>query len=395
VRYLNSSTKNAEGAFGHWVQAEQPQEITALRIASGYFKINGLSAFKAIVDKLTSSAGALTAVLGANEKDTLVSDIEALIDLVKHPRPNSKIALIGFSNALFHPKVYHLTRTDGSQLAYVGSANLTPPGITGLNIEAGLLLDTRSGDSAGTLSEIASSIDSWFEEPLVGAANIIGGKADLAQLVTDGLLGVSPPPRTSSGAAAGGTSKRPSLKPLISPTAILPAKSSAAPSQPAAQSSPVATGSTPATAPAVLDVLIAEVGKGDRWKQANFPKQIMEDYFGVDPLANEHISLVPVNNAGVASPPVDTQVVHVKSVNFRIELTSVSGVAYPASGKPIAVFRKVSAKNFRYHVYMPGDTSHADLDAFLGANYSGPGHHLKRVTTQNATLHSMVPPVNV
>ena len=50
---------------------------------------------------------------------------------------------------------------DGSEAAYVGSANLTPPGLS-LHVEAGILLDSNDGDPASILREIATAIDAWF-----------------------------------------------------------------------------------------------------------------------------------------------------------------------------------------------------------------------------------------
>lgn len=359
LRYLNSATQNPQDAVGHWVQTENAADVNHLRVTSGYFSLNGLSSFKAIIDALNAHQRDISVVIGANARDTLQSDIDALIDLIQHPRHNTKLAVVGFSNGLFHPKVYHLTRTDGSQLAYIGSANLTPAGITGLNIEAGMLLDTRNGDDPGVLTSIAASVDGWFSAPLNARANIVTGKADTAQLVADGLLGIAQPPRQGTTAPANGPSKRPSLKPLVAAPSIMPpvpavAAPLAQPAPPAGQQQAAAPAPQPPVAAAVAnDVLVAEIGKGNRWKQANFPKEVMKTYFGVDPLANEHVSLIPVTAAGVASPPVNTQVVHVKSVNFRIELTAVNGMAYPAQNMPIAVFRRTKVKEFRYHVYMP------------------------------------------
>ena len=53
-------------------------------------------------------------------------------------------------------------RNDGSQAAYVGSANLTPAGIGGQNVEAGLIIDTRQGNFPAVLDAVAGSVNSWF-----------------------------------------------------------------------------------------------------------------------------------------------------------------------------------------------------------------------------------------
>jgi hypothetical protein len=138
-----------------------------------------------------------------------------------------------------------------------------------------------------------------------------------------------------------------------------------------------------------LEVLVAEIGKGVRWKQANFPIAIMKDYFGVNPTASEHIDLYPVAANGAQAPPVDTQVVNVESQNYRIELTSVSGVAYPSNGRPIGVFRKIGGKKYRYRVFFPGDAGHSALNSGLAKSYQGPTHHLKRIVISSATLNAI------
>lgn len=398
MKYLNGANQQPQDAIGHWIQNEKPADVDHLRFKSGYFTLNGLSAFKSIIDYIAAKNRSITAVIGANGKETIQPDLDALLDLIQHPRPNTRLAITGFSNALFHPKVYHLSRTDGSQFAYVGSANLTPSGITGLNIETGILLDTRDGDNQAVLTEIANSIDNWFAAPLLNQTNLIGSKADIAQLVADGLVGVARPPRQNTNPPAGGKTKLPSLKPLISGAPIIPATAkttATATTPPATVPVPATTANSGGVVASSNDMLVAEIGKGERWKQANFPKSVMQTYFGVDPLADEHIDLVAVDVIGAPSPPVDTQVVNVKSQNYRIELTAVNGVMYPATGRPIGVFRRTKAKEFRYHVYLPGDQAHASLDAFLNNQYAGPNRELRRVITQSSVISTIKPAIVV
>src|SRR5690606_17123566 len=151
-----------------------------------------------------------------NGGETGEPDIEALVNLVGNPRTNAKIGVVSFSAGLFHPKVYHFTRQDGSQAAYVGSANLTTPGISGMNIEAGLLLDSSAGDPANVLTDVAAAIDAWFNGTRPGLSTV-SSLADLAPLVAAGILGVAPTPRTtqSSSTNSGAATSKVRLKPLI------------------------------------------------------------------------------------------------------------------------------------------------------------------------------------
>jgi hypothetical protein len=140
-------------------------------------------------------------LIGANEGDTTHSDASRLLLHLGPGRSKMKFGVVSFSNALFHPKVYHVIRDDGTQAAFVGSPNFTTPGLTGLNVEAGISLDTTSGDPAELLNEIAAAIDKWFTEPSMGGFSRIASEADIVALVAQGVLSEKRPPRASSGAA--------------------------------------------------------------------------------------------------------------------------------------------------------------------------------------------------
>ncbi|SEL29552.1 hypothetical protein SAMN04488526_2383 [Jannaschia helgolandensis] len=390
MRYLDSSTRNVDQALGHWIENEPTTSVSHLRLQTGYFSINGLSAFGGIIAELVGADLPVSAVVGSNDRDTTKSDVENLISLVGCPRPNARVCIVSYSGGLFHPKVVHLTRADGSQLAYVGSANLTPAGVGAGNIEAGVLLDTNDGDPVAVLDDIASRIDGWFA-PSLPAASIIKTRADVQKCLDDGILGLIKPPRKSI-AGVGGTSSGPS-KPTLSPLKTFAPIASSSPSSAAATSpSSAPTVSAPSAPTYSLggqDVLVAEIGGGARWKQANFPIAIMQNYFGVNPVANDQIRLHEVAASGAVTNAVDTQVVNVKSQNYRMELLAVAGISYPASGRPIGIFKKIASKEFRYRVFMPGDPAHATLAGYLSAKYAGPSHHLKRVIIDNSELQNL------
>jgi hypothetical protein len=390
LRYLDSTGRTSADALGHWLSQEAPAQQAKLRIKTGYFTLNGLSPLQASIAHLVQSDLPISIALGANEKATLKADVDSLYALIGCPRPNAKLCVIGCVGGLFHPKVVHLTRTDGSQFAYVGSANVTPAGISGTNIEAGFLLDTRDGDPPSTLDEIAASIDVWFQATQTGVTNIAGPNVT-QQLVDDGILGVTV---QLTGAGSNGSSggpqppKRMKLKPLVSfPSLVTMPQSSSTPAGGAPGSA--SAGSAGAQGVGGLEYLVAEIGGGPRWKQANFPYLMVQNYFGVNPTGNDFIDLYPVAANGNQSPPVNTKVVHVKSQNYRMELGSVAGMPYPSSGRPIGVFRKIGAKKFRYRVFFPGDPGHAALDAGLVKIYAGPARQLKRIAIDWPTLNSI------
>lgn len=390
LRYLDSTGRSSTDALGHWLSQEVPTQQAQLRIKTGYFTLNGLGGLKASIDHLVQNDLPISVAVGANEKATIKADVDALYALIGCPRPNAKLCVISCAGGLFHPKVVHLTRTDGSELAYVGSANVTPAGVNGTNIESGILLDSRDGDPIGVLNEIAASIDEWFNGAKVGVTNI-NGPATTQQLVTAGILGLvkQTTSNASAGTSGGGQqSQKMPLAPLVNFPSLGTTTQGSSTSGSASQAHASGT-TTSAQGVGGQEILIAEIGQGVRWKQANFPKAIMQSYFGVNPTGNSFIDLIPVNANGTAGPPVPTQVVHVKSQNYRLELGSVAGIAYPSNGRPIAVFRRVGASQFRYRVFFPGDPGYAALRSALTQRYQGLAHHLKRITVDSATLNSI------
>jgi len=135
------------------------------------------------------------------------------------PRTSARLGVISYAGAYYHPKTYHFRRTDGTQAAYVGSANLTMPGISSLHVEAGILLDTRNGDPAVLLDAIADGVDDWFGTPARSGLELVSDPADVARLAAAGVLSSAPPVRLpASGGPATGMAPgvtRPRLQPLI------------------------------------------------------------------------------------------------------------------------------------------------------------------------------------
>lgn len=390
MEYLDSTSSASSAALASRLSQEVASEHEHLRIKTGYFSLNGLGALKLSIDHLVQNDFPITIAIGANEQATTKGDVDALFKLIGCLRPRARLCVVSCSGGLFHPKVVHLTRTDGSQLAYVGSANLTPNGFNGANVEAGILLDSRHGDPLAVLGEIAASVDDLFTGTKDGITKVVG-PATTQQLVSDGVLSVIKPPQPSSsqgGASNGGsTASRMKRKPLITfPSLVAPTTVPPTPGAATQTSGPVPQAATQVGSG---DILIAEIGKGVRWKQANFPLTIMRNYFRVNPTVGGSVNLIPVAATGAASPPVATQVVSVKSQNYRLELGSVAGLPYPAKGRPIAVFRRTAAQNFRYRVFLPGDSGHSALSASLANLYTGPARQLRRVTVTSADLQAI------
>lgn len=216
VQYIDSGARHPDQALGGWLQKQLTADISELRCQSGFFSADGLAPFAATIKTLSASDSLVNILIGSNDGDTLEGDVAELVALLALPRANGRLGVVSFGGAYFHPKTYHLRRADGSQAAYVGSANLTLAGLTALHVEAGLLLDTRDGDASKVLEVIASSIDDWFAQSRVGM-ELVNSSADLSRLTALGVLSKTPPPRPARPSTSTGTNPpaRPRLAPLV------------------------------------------------------------------------------------------------------------------------------------------------------------------------------------
>lgn len=115
-------------------------------------------------------------------------------------------------------------------------------------------------------------------------------------------------------------------------------------------------------------VLISEIPRGDnRWNQANFDANTFRTYFESTPGVAGQMALIlrdvrPDGSLGEIRhrPPVS-----VASHNYRIELSVARGTAYPAKGRVLGVFVKLSSRTFLYSLIFPTDTDYPALQARL------------------------------
>ena len=398
VRYIDSGDRSANQVLGDWLGKEASGSLDHLRLQTGYFSLDGLAPLVPVLGNVAAGATSFSCVIGSNEADTLSADVVKTCNLLGMPNTNVNLGVVSFSRGLFHPKVVHVSRSDGSQAAYVGSANLTVAGVNGLNIEAGLILDTTDGDPPVTLQEIAGRVDAWFTGGAPGFFAVTNTK-DIATLVAGNVLSGcttrTRTARTSSSSTPGSGLRRSSLRSLASFAPISSASSTPASPVTGGGGSTTAAPATPAAPvlPATpSELLIAEIGGGERWKQANFPISIMMNFFGVTPPASSNIELSAIDPSGGVEGVIVTPIVSVKSQNYRIELGSVSGILYPGqSDRPIGVFKRTGAGRFRYRVFFRADAGYGSLETLLASKYSGPLHQLKRYITDSPTLSSAWP----
>lgn len=116
------------------------------------------------------------------------------------------------------------------------------------------------------------------------------------------------------------------------------------------------------------DILLVEIPKsGNRWKQANFSKEIFTNYFGATCFGSDpyRILLRSVDENGVLGALERRQSVSVSSNNWRFELEAAAGLDYPIAGRPIGVFAKTGTRAFLYQLVMPDDPYYEEVDAAL------------------------------
>ena len=218
MQYIDSGSRNPEHTLGAWLRDLATQKIRDLRWQAGYFNVAGLAPMASLIHGLSQNKSSVRCVVGSNQGETTRQDVETLVRLVGCPKGDAQIAIVRYHSGLFHPKVYHAIRHDGSQTAYVGSSNLTGASVTGLNIEAGLILDSAKDDPVQLLDEVARAIDAWFEGAKPGV-HLIQNPGDIQPLVdAEVLRAAAPPPPPAQRRAPADSddpSRRARLKPLL------------------------------------------------------------------------------------------------------------------------------------------------------------------------------------
>ena len=202
MKYVDTGSRNPQDALATWLAGSITEEVIQLRIQSGFFAIQSIGVLETAFQRAKADAATISLLIGSNDGETLFSHVKHLIEKLSIPRQNVKLGIVSFGGGgYFHPKTYHIKRVDGSQAAYVGSANLTKNGLA-RHVEAGIVLDSRVGDAQEVLDAIAAAIDSWFASRRAGLY-IINGLNDIQELLAQGILSLKPPPRTKPSLSAG------------------------------------------------------------------------------------------------------------------------------------------------------------------------------------------------
>lgn len=221
MRYLDSGHREPSKALGTWLQEVMKADISEVRWQSGFFAADSLGIIQSALKDMAGKDGPVHALIGSNDQCTIRGDVERLVSVLGIPRKRAQLGIVSYQDGYYHPKTFHVRRGDGSQAAYVGSANLTGSGVASLHVEAGVTVDSREGDSSAILDEVAAAVDFWFNSSPAGLHRV-SSLTDVDQLVKDGILAevVQPRPATSKPPREGET--RPVLRDRLRPLIALP-----------------------------------------------------------------------------------------------------------------------------------------------------------------------------
>ena len=206
MKYLDSGSRDPAHALASWLDGILNGDVAELRLQTGFFSLDGIGLLIPALEKCKQKNQPTNVLIGSNDACTLKDNVIGLVDALGIPRDGAHLGIVSFGGAFFHPKTYHIKRPDGSQAAFVGSANLTASGLA-LHVEAGIALDTRDGDAPHHLSQIAAAIDSWFAEQRAGMT-LVTGLQTVDELVESGVLALTRPPRASPQEKNGGTDQK-------------------------------------------------------------------------------------------------------------------------------------------------------------------------------------------
>jgi hypothetical protein len=376
AEYIDSSINTKSEFIRDWLDKNLLSNNKSFHVQSGYFTFEAIEPFTQVLKSIIKNGGTVKFVLGSNAGSLVYNDAKAVLDIISGS-PNSSLTIVAFKNAEFHPKCYHVKRSDNSEGALVGSGNLTQFGVS-LNVEAAVLLDTRSGDNPTLVQEIKDAIDTWGTRGENDGSYQIKTQRDIEDLRQSKIIDLgNVEVRIPRGRIF--RQKKPKIvlkKSLTGHWTFLKGTSRAH------------RVATLVTVPKPnLIVLMAELPKGSgRWKQANFDKDNFQGFFGLT-IGNkvQHISLQHVAADGSLGLVESRPGVSVKSHNYRLELAAASGLQYP-SRAPIGVFIRTTTDTFRYRLLMPTDPEFAIVSGFMASHWAGLPGRKRRVLTDTHTL---------
>lgn len=194
MRYIDTGWREEAETLAALIDNELTGECQGLWIQTGYFSARTLGAVRQALEAMRESERPIALVVGSNRRSLAARDLRAALGIVSGP--GCSLTVVSFSGALFHPKTYVIRRADGSMCGYVGSANMTPNGMD-LNVEAGLIIDTATGDPVDLLARAVESIERWANLTPDDGAFQVTVPTDVDALLERGIVCDEPTPDTN------------------------------------------------------------------------------------------------------------------------------------------------------------------------------------------------------
>lgn len=381
MRYIDNGNWNPrDHALVVWLRTVLTADVVEIAWQSGFFEAGVLGVFEPTLLRLASAELSATVLIGSNDGETQASSVRDLVEVLGLPRPKARLGIVSYADGFYHPKTIYVRLGTGRQVAYVGSANLTSRGINGLNVEAGITLDTDQGDPPEFLRDVQRAASAWFDSSPDGFFSV-ETENDVDSLLARGILATEPAVRQvrseDSQYSRNLPARRASSHELPK---RLPRRGPTDPARP--------NGSNVAI-PIAGQVLIAELAGPGRWGQAAFPKWFVDNFFQVQPGTSDRLRLELITPDGDPGTPESVACGHKagsKNWYFELGLAAKIGKYPPPPRKPIGVFHRTDGRHtFRYTILMPDDDSYVPVLDCLRANRA----RLKR--PKNELLRTIVP----
>ena len=389
MRYIDNGTGDPrEDALFPWLRAVLTADVVGIRWQSGFFEASVLGVFVPAFQRLVDEDLDTIVLVGSNDGETQSSAVHQLVDVLGLPRPNAFLGVVSYADGFYHPKTIHLRYGSGREVAYVGSANMTSRGINGLNIEAGIVLDTDEGDPVDLLSQVKQAVHEWFVSCPEGLFEV-GSHDDVNRLEGRGILTTEVAHWRLPG-EGGGPSRDPF--PRRGRRHDLPSM----PDRVREEDEDIED--EPVEEPEIDGrVLLAELAGPGRWSQAAFPQWFIDNFFEVLPNTGDVLRLRPVTEAGGVGAVEEARCGYKGgSKNWYYELGLAAAIdAYPQQHrKPIGVFHLIGHQTCRYTILMPDDESYPDVADCLAAHrhlLNRPRNELSRTIVRAAVLRNAWP----
>lgn len=191
AEYIDSSDEQRTQYVRSWLETNLNGSVKSFRTQSGYFRYNGIKPFEDTLKTIVRADGIVRFVLGSNDGDLYDDDLRDTLQIIQEGH-NTSLTVIRLIGARFHPKCYHIKREDDTETAIVGSANLTVAGVS-RNIEACIVFDTGTGDSANLLQRISDGIDLWAQREQGNGVFQITSLSDIDLLKDNEIINVVQP----------------------------------------------------------------------------------------------------------------------------------------------------------------------------------------------------------